>query len=80
MPNIFVDEDRAVSIIGTGRGLVDRTDVRVLVVKGGIRLGRQPVTVAVRLEIGLFFKNRPTEPCEMLLTMPRAIDWRASSL
>jgi hypothetical protein len=59
---------------------VDRADIATLGVKVGIRLRRQPVTVAMRLEIGLFFKNRPTEPCEILLTMPRATACRASSL
>ena len=65
---------------GGGGGLIHRADVGALRVELGIRLGRQPVTVAMRLEIGLFFKNRPTEPCEMFLTMPRATNCRASSL
>ena len=65
---------------GCGGGLIDRADVGTFGVEFRIRLRRQPVTVAMRLEIGLFFKNRPTEPCEMLLTMPRATDCRANSL
>jgi hypothetical protein len=65
---------------GVGGGLIHRADIGALGVELGIRLRRQPVTATVRLEIGLFFKNRPTEPCEMLLTMPRATDCRASSL
>src|ERR1700720_3422240 len=32
---------------------------------------RQPVTKAMRFEVGLFFKKRPTERCEMLGTRPR---------
>jgi hypothetical protein len=61
-----------------------------LVSKSGSGLGEpardargQPVAVEMRLEIGLFLKKRPTEPCEMLLTMPRmprATDRRASSI
>jgi hypothetical protein len=66
---------------GGGRGrLIHRADVGALAVEVRIRLRGQPVTVAVRLEVGLFFKKRPTEPCEMLVTMPRATDCRASSL
>jgi hypothetical protein len=65
---------------GAGGDLIHRTDIGALGVKVGIRLGRQPIAATVRLEIGFFFKNRPTEPCEMLFTMPRATDWRASSL
>jgi hypothetical protein len=34
----------------------------------------------MRLEDGTFFKKRPTEPCEMLSTMPRLMASRASSL
>jgi integrase/recombinase XerD len=64
-----------------GRGrLIHRADIGALRIEVGIWLGRQPVTVAVWLEIGLFFKKRPTEPCEILLTMPRATACRASSL
>ena len=77
----LVDRDGLHALLGGGGGrLIDRADVGALGVEVGIRLGRQPVTVAMRLEIGLFFKKRPTEPCEMLLTMPRATDCRASSL
>jgi hypothetical protein len=77
----LVDRDGLHALLGGGGGrLIHRADIGALRVEVGIRLGCQPVTVAVRLEIGLFFKNRPTEPCEMLLTMPRATDCRASSL
>jgi hypothetical protein len=40
---------------GGGGGLIYRADVGALRVELGIRLGGQPVTVAMRLEIGLFF-------------------------
>ena len=64
---------RSAALLGGGAGcLVHRADVGTLRVEIRIRLGRQPVTVAMRLEVGLFFKKRPTEPCEMLFTMPRA--------
>src|SRR5476649_2336064 len=77
----LVDRDGLyVALGGGGGGLIHRADIGALGVEVGIRLRRQPVTVAMRLEIGLFFKKRPTEPCEMLLTMPRATDCRASSL
>src|SRR6266480_65852 len=69
----LVDRDRAMSGIGAGRGPVDRADVSALGVKGGIGLRGQPVTNAMRLEVGLFFKKRPTERCEMLATRPRRI-------
>ena len=76
-----VDRNGLHTLFRSGRGgLIHRADVGALRVGVGVRLGGQPVTGAVRLEIGLFFKNRPTEPCEMLLTMPRATDCRASSL
>jgi hypothetical protein len=69
------------ALLGGGRRLlIHCADIGTLGVERGIRLGGQPVTVAMRLEIGLFFKKRPTEPCEMLSTMPRATDCRASSL
>jgi hypothetical protein len=67
----LVDGDRAIVVIGAGGGLVDPADVRTFVVEGGIGLRGQPVPDAVRLEVGLFFKNRPTERCEMLGTSPR---------
>jgi hypothetical protein len=77
----LVDRNGLHALFGdTGSGLIHRADVSTLRVEVGIRLGCQPVTVAMWLEIGLFFKNRPTEPCEMLVTMPRATDCRASSL
>ena len=77
----FVDRHSVHVLLGGGRGrLVDRADIGALGVEFGIRLGRQPVAAAMRLEIGLFFKKRPTEPCEMLLTMPRLTACRASSL
>jgi hypothetical protein len=65
---------------GAGGRLINRADVGALGVELGIGLWGQPVTAAMRLEIGLFFLKRPTEPCEMLSTMPRATDCRASSL
>src|SRR6202140_5593607 len=67
----FVDGDRAMSVIGTGCGLVNRTDIRALAIKGGIRFRGQPVTDAMGLEVCLFFKKRPTERCEMFGTRPR---------
>ena len=77
----LVDRNGLHTLLGGGGGsLINRADISALRVEVGIRLGCQPVTVAVRLEISLFFKKRPTEPCEMLLTMPRATDCRASSL
>src|ERR1700720_612890 len=57
----FVNGDRAMSVIGAGCGLVNRTDIRALAIKGGIRLRGQPVTDAVGLEVCLFSKKRPTE-------------------
>jgi hypothetical protein len=42
-------------------------------VKGRIWFWRQPVTKAVRFKVGLFFKKRPTECCEMFETRPRRI-------
>ena len=34
----FVNGDRAISVIGAGCGLVNRTDIRALAIKGGIKL------------------------------------------
>src|SRR5271155_4592816 len=45
----------------------------LLIGKGRIGFRRQPMTKAMRFEVGLFFKNRPTERCEMLGTRPRRI-------
>ena len=59
------------SVIGTGRGLVDLADIGAFGIESGIRLRGQPVTDAMRLEVCLFFKKRPTERCEMLGTRPR---------
>src|SRR5271157_186906 len=67
----FVDGDCAMSVVAIGGGLVNRTDIRALAIKGGIRLRGQPVTDAMRLEVCLFFKKRPTERCEMFGTRPR---------
>jgi hypothetical protein len=69
----LVDGDREAGVLGAGRGLVDRTDVGALGIEGGIRLRGQPVTDAMGLEVGLFFKKRPTERCEMFGTRPRRI-------
>jgi hypothetical protein len=77
----LVDRDGLNTLLRSGGGsLIHRADIGTLGVEVGIGLRRQPVAVEMRLEIGLFFKKRPTEPCEMLLTMPRATDCRASSL
>ena len=59
------------SVIGAGCGLVNRTDIRALAIKGGIRLRSQPVTDAMGLEVCLFFKKRPTERCEIFGTRRR---------
>src|SRR5271169_5497793 len=69
----LVDRYRAMSVVGTGRGLVNLTDVGAFGVKGRIGFWRQPVTKAMRFEVGLFFKKRPTERCEMFETRPRRI-------
>src|SRR3977135_244027 len=69
----LVDRNRAVGVVGAGSGLVNLTDVGALGVEGGIGLRGQPVTDAMRLEVGLFFKKRPTERCEMFGTRPRRI-------
>src|ERR1700751_556055 len=61
------------AVIGTGCRLVNLADVRAFGVKGRIGLRRQPITKAMRFEVGLFFKKRPTERCEMLGTKPRRI-------
>jgi hypothetical protein len=67
----LVDRDRAMAVIGAGCGLVNLADVGALGVKGRIGFCGQPVTKAMRFEVGLFFKKRPTERCEMLGTKPR---------
>ena len=67
----LVDGNRATGVVGGGRSLVNRADVGALGVEGGIGLRGQPVTDAMRFEVGLFFKKRPTERCEMLGTKPR---------
>ena len=67
----LVDGDRAMGVIGAGRSLVNLADVGALGIEGGIGLRGQPVTDAMWLEVGLFFKKRPTERCEMLGTRPR---------
>src|SRR6202166_3058814 len=69
----LVDRDRAMAVIGAGCGLVNLTDVGAFGVKGRIWFWRQPVTKAMRFEVGLFFKKRPTERCEMFETRPRRI-------
>jgi hypothetical protein len=69
----LVDRNRAMGVVGAGRSLVNLTDVGALGIEGGIGLRGQPVTDAMRLEVGLFFKKRPTERCEMLGTRPRRI-------
>src|ERR1700730_6795105 len=67
----LVDRDCAMALVGAGCGLVNLTDVGAFGVKGRIGFWRQPVTKAMRFEVGLFFKKRPTERCEMLGTRPR---------
>src|SRR6202789_2446533 len=69
----LVDRDCAMALVGAGCGLVDLTDVGAFGVKGRIGFWCQPVTKAMRFEVGLFFKKRPTERCEMLGTRPRRI-------
>src|ERR1700732_2027113 len=69
----FVDRERAMALLGAGCGLVNLTDVGAFGVKGRIGFWRQPVTKAMRFEVGLFFKKRPTERCEMFETRPRRI-------
>jgi hypothetical protein len=66
----LVDGDGAMGVIGggRGRGFVDRADVRALGGEGGIGLRGQPIADAMRFEVGLFFKKRPTERCEMFGT------------
>src|ERR1700683_2608806 len=69
----LVDRYRAMAVIGTGCGLVNLADVSAFGVKGRIGFRRQPIKKAMRCEVGLFFKKRPTERCEMLGTRPRRI-------
>src|SRR3974377_2427733 len=66
----LVDGDGAASIVRSGRGLVNLTDVRAFGVESRIRLRGQPVTDAMGLEVCFFFKKRPTERCEMFGTSP----------
>ena len=61
------------SIIGSASSPVNRADIGALAVEDRIGLGGQPVADAMRLEVGFFFKKRPTERCEMLATRPRRI-------
>jgi len=44
-------------VVGGGRSLVDRADVRALGVESGIGLRGQPITEAMWFEVGLFFKG-----------------------
>ena len=68
----FVDRHGVRVLLGGGRRrLVDRANVGAFGIEFRIRLGRQPIAAAMRLEVRSFFKKRPTEPCEILLTMPR---------
>src|ERR1700716_121216 len=69
----LVDRDCPMALVGAGCGLVNLTDVGAFGVKGRIGFWRQPVTKAMRFEVGLFFKKRPTERCEMFETRPRRI-------
>jgi hypothetical protein len=61
------------ALVGVRCGLVNLTDVGAFGVKGRIGFWRQPVTKAMRFKVGLFFKKRPTERCEMFETKPRRI-------
>ena len=70
---VFVDGDDAMGLVGSRRSLVDRTDIGALGIEGGIGLRGQPVPEAMRFEVGLFFKKRPTERCEMFGTRPRRV-------
>src|SRR6266851_2196895 len=67
----LVDRNRTMGVIGAGCSLVNLTDVGALGIEGGIGLRGQPITDAMWFEVGLFFKKRPTERCEMLGTRPR---------
>src|SRR6516164_9336169 len=69
----LVDRDCAMALVGAGCRLVNLTDIGAFGVKGRIWFWRQPVTKAVRFKVGLFFKKRPTERCEMFETRPRRI-------
>src|SRR6516165_5495032 len=69
----LVDRDCAMAFVGAGCGLVNLTDIGAFGIKGRIWFWRQPVTKAVRFKVGLFFKKRPTERCEMFETRPRRI-------
>src|SRR5712691_12107846 len=75
----LVDGHRAVGFIGSGRSLVDRTDIGALGIECGIGLRGQPVTDPMRLKVGFFFKKRPTERCEMRGTRPRRMTSSAIS-
>jgi hypothetical protein len=59
--------------IGIGGGLINRADIGAFSVEGGVGLRRQPEPKAMRFEVGLFFKKRPTERCEIVGTKPRRI-------
>src|SRR6516165_7371746 len=61
------------ALVGAGCRLVDLTDIGAFGVKGRVWFWRQPATKAVRFKVGLFFKKRPTERCEMFETRPRRI-------
>ena len=67
----LVDGNRATGVVDAGRSLVNLADVGALGIEGGIGLRGQPVTDAMWFEVGLFFKKRPTERCEMRGTRPR---------
>jgi hypothetical protein len=69
----LVDGDDAMAVLRTRRSPVDRANVGTFGVEARIGLGGQPVTDAMRLEVGFFFKKRPTERCEMHENSPRLI-------
>src|SRR6516225_2249220 len=69
----LVDRDCPMTLVGARCGVVNLTDVGAFGIKGRIGFWRQPVTKAMRFKVGLFFKKRPTERCEMFETKPRRI-------
>src|SRR5215204_1046971 len=75
----LVDRNRTMGLIGFGRSLVHFADVGALGVECRIGLRGQPVPNPMRLKVGFFFKNRPTERCEICGMMPRRINSSAIS-
>ena len=70
----LVDGNRATSVIGGSRSLVNRADVGALGIEGGIGLRGQPVTDAMRFEVGFFFrKNAPLSAARC--SAPSRVGW-----